>query len=189
MDVKPWVVDVTDAFSLDDFTTDKEVYVNYNTNMFYNGSWVPPLSSSASGYIIMSSNLIFYTNTTTNSSTSDDKYTDDITAFPSYAPTHSPTYSPTSSLYINVDSFTFGIGVLIGIVISIFLVYIISYVIKSTSDGHGQYNLVANQEPPPPENNIESNESENRSILQFSNHIIPISAVDTDTSPLFSTYE
>lgn len=85
MDVKPWVVDVTSAF-LDGKTKRKatdeeedgygdekeqsegeskggsEVEVDYQAMMYSweNKTWILPQSASASGYVIMSSNLVFY---------------------------------------------------------------------------------------------------------------------------------
>ena len=64
MDVKPWVIDVTTAI-FDSGGIDMEPYiaeVNYFVEMysFELDEWIPPVSESASGYVIMSSNLVYY---------------------------------------------------------------------------------------------------------------------------------
>ena len=57
MDIKPWVVDVSSAIN---FESPEDNVVEYRALMFYNGSWVTPQSESQTGYVIMSSNLIYY---------------------------------------------------------------------------------------------------------------------------------
>ena len=57
MDVKPWVVDVTQSVHLEEGNTNE---VDYTAWMLGDdGQWVQP-PASQSGYIIMSSHLIYY---------------------------------------------------------------------------------------------------------------------------------
>lgn len=61
MDVKPWVVDVSAALDLNSEAT--SALVDYKTMIKVDDTWKDPYYSS-SGYVIMSSNLVFYVNST-----------------------------------------------------------------------------------------------------------------------------
>ena len=39
--------------------------ITYHALMYYNNTWIPPQSYSATGYVILSSNLIYYENNST----------------------------------------------------------------------------------------------------------------------------
>jgi hypothetical protein len=68
MDVPPWVVDVSSSIPLPSLT-DTTISLNYYAMMYEDYStWVSP-PSDGNGYVMMSSNLVYYTNTSTLPST------------------------------------------------------------------------------------------------------------------------
>jgi hypothetical protein len=72
MDVKPWILDVSS--SILGSTTDSqsrrlssesadgggEFEVSYHTEFLFNGTWMSPVSETASGYVLLSSHLVYY---------------------------------------------------------------------------------------------------------------------------------
>lgn len=70
MDVKPWVVDVTDAvISSDNLGKNSTATIRYRAEMFFNGTWMDP-QPGQSGYIIISSHLVYYTSPDSSNSDS-----------------------------------------------------------------------------------------------------------------------